>query len=109
MKIGNWIRWKGLYWIAIFALVPLAYLRWGLDLHLKWELESVGSQLNGALVNIGKVRTHLLSNRIEIENVQFGHRSLPMKNWLEIEKVLVSFEPGPLLKKKIIFSKVEVE
>jgi uncharacterized protein (TIGR03545 family) len=106
---SKWIRWRSLYLIAVLLAFPLAYLRWGIDLHIKWELQRLGRQINGADVNIGSVTTRLFESTIDINRIQLGDASLPMKNWLEIDRVKIFFEPGPLLKKKIILSQVTVE
>ncbi len=92
---------------ALFSFVGIIaaigfYTKFVFDYHLKISLEKYGALLNGAQVNIGSIKTSLISRSVEVERIQVAHHVNAMKNIVEIDNIKLYFQMEPLFRKKLI-------
>lgn len=90
--------------IAPFTIVVLliwAYFFFFFDTHVRHALEFVGTQANGAEVNIGRLKTSFWAASLDIDNVQVTSATEPTKNKIQIGKVRWNVLWDALLRGKI--------
>jgi uncharacterized protein (TIGR03545 family) len=105
----RWIRWKGLWIVLTVTTLFAGYCLFVMDLHLEWMLERFASALNGAQVNIGSFRTHLLSGECEIRGLEVTDKRAPLKNVLEIDQIAFRIQLAPLLAKKFVVDDLSIK
>ncbi|MES2964313.1 MAG: TIGR03545 family protein [Bdellovibrionota bacterium] len=95
------IRTEAVVPFLIFVAIVWAYFFFFFDTHLRHGMEYVGTNANGAEVNIGNVRTSFWKASLEINEVQVTDVDAPMKNKIQIEKMRWKMMWDALLRGKI--------
>jgi uncharacterized protein (TIGR03545 family) len=99
---GGLIRWKFGMPLALGILALVLYTFLLLDQQLRWVMEKLASDANGAEVNIGSLKTSISGLYIEIQKVQMTDPEAPEFNRLEVGKMRFDIGAPGLLRGKII-------
>jgi uncharacterized protein (TIGR03545 family) len=99
---GGLIRWKFGVPLALAALALVLYTFLLLDQQLRWVMEKLATDANGAEVNIGSLKTSISGLYIEIQKVQMTDPEAPEFNRLEVAKMRFDLGSPGLLRGKII-------
>lgn len=99
-------RWKAISALAATLLV-LAVL-WAVfgDLLVKRNLESVGSEVLGAEVDVASLHIAASRTAVEIGGLQVANPFDLTKNLLEARTIVLSIDPLPLLEKKVVVNRM---
>ena|GEM_PF-3584222 len=100
-------------WTRFFLIVtPLALLWVGvhffLDRGIRSALEKTGTALNGASVNVDRVRTRFWNLSVLIGRVQVADPDAPMTNRLDIESLRLGLELKPLFWRRVVVDRAEI-
>jgi uncharacterized protein (TIGR03545 family) len=106
-KLG-WFRPKGFLIPLLFAGLVVFYVQFFADYHLKKQVERYASLVNGAVVNIGSLKTSLLRGEVYVRQVQIAHHTHPNRNLIEIESIDIRFLWLPLLSGKLVSPRVRI-
>jgi uncharacterized protein (TIGR03545 family) len=103
------IRWKMALPLlgAVIALFVYGWLF--LDGHVRHLLEGLASDLNGAEVNIGELRTSVFGGFVEIKKVELTHPERPDRNRLELGSLRFDLETVALLKAKVLIREASLQ
>jgi uncharacterized protein (TIGR03545 family) len=107
-KYGGIIRFKFVIPLAIACGAIFLYTVLFLDQHLRWIAAKYATQLNGAEVNIGSVRTSISGLSLELQKVQLTDPDRPTHNRLEIGKVRFDLGTMGLIQSKFIIEDASV-
>jgi uncharacterized protein (TIGR03545 family) len=100
-KVGP-IRTGAVIPFVIFTVTVVVFNMFFLDMMIKKSIEYVGTQINGAEVNVGSVETSFKELKIVIRKVQFTNVQDPKKNVVEIGEIRFSMLWDALLRAKIV-------
>jgi len=93
--------------VVIFALVGL-YFTFFFDGHLRRGLEYVGTQINGAEVNIGRLSTSFLRANLEMDHIQVTDKNKPTRNILEVGQIRFRLLWDALLRAKVVVNDASI-
>lgn len=93
---------------VLFSSISL-YTKFIFDSQLKAWLEKHLTQLNGAQVNIGSIKTYFLQGKLVLKDIQFGSPTTPMRNTFQINTVTTQFAVGPIFRKKFHISDLNID
>ncbi|MBN1482914.1 TIGR03545 family protein [candidate division KSB1 bacterium] len=102
------MRWKGLIFLAVLIGIVVAL---GLLLTDKWlekRLESVGTAIVGAKVEIDRLDFSIFGLHMRWDSLQVTNPKNTMKNMLTTGRTNFDLEFAPLLKKKVIIDNIEM-
>jgi len=99
---GGLIRWKFGLPLALGILALVLYTFLLLDQQLRWVMEKLATDANGAEVNIGSLKTSISGLYVEIQKVQMTDPEAPEFNRLEVGKMRFDLGSPGLLRGKII-------
>lgn len=99
---GGLIRWKFGVPLAVGILALVLYTFLLLDQQLRWVMEKLATDANGAEVNIGSLKTSISGLYVEIQKVQMTDPEAPEFNRLEVGKMRFDLGSPGLLRGKII-------
>jgi len=105
----RWFRWWG---IAAFAvLVVLVAVGWLLlaDRIVKNALQSAGTRVVGAQVDIRKADLSLFPAGLTLIGLQVTNPQQPMQNAVEAERIAMSLDAPALLQRKILIEELTLE
>lgn len=95
------IRWEAIVPFTLVAALLWAYFFFFFDLHVKNALEFVGTRMNGAEVNIGRLHTSFWSASLELNKIQITDLDEPAKNKIQIGEVRWKMLWDALLRGKV--------
>ena len=101
MKI---IRWKYFIPVVVIVAALLLFFIVFFDPLAARAIESVGSKVNGAKVEIDGFKTKFFAGRVEIARLQVTDRKAPMQNVIETAGVSFQLSPAEVLKKRFVIS-----
>lgn len=96
------IRFEAIIPVALISALTFAYFSFYFDSHLKKLVEYVGTQANGAEVNVAGIRTSFIRGRFDLDRLQVTHVERPGFNSLEIGNIHFSFLWDALLRAKFV-------
>lgn len=96
------IRWEAIVPVAIIFVASYAYFTWFFDRHLKNLFEYVGTQANGAEVNVASVRTSFIKGSFDLDGLQVTDKEMPKRNLVEIENIHFQYLWDALLRMKFV-------
>ncbi|MFN0117639.1 MAG: TIGR03545 family protein [Elusimicrobiota bacterium] len=108
MKFLSFIRWKFVIPMLIFLAAFIVFFKFFFDPLLEKSIEYVGSQANGAKVEIDHLKTNLLKGRFEIERLQVANELAPMTNVFESGTMALELVLGDLFSKRFIINELKL-
>jgi uncharacterized protein (TIGR03545 family) len=101
-------RRKRFFLPAAFIASAVVFFVFFFDPLLRWGLEKGATALNGAKVDIAKVRTRFLNPEILISGIEVTDRSEPMRNLVALDRVQLRLVGRQLLERKIVVEKAAI-
>jgi uncharacterized protein (TIGR03545 family) len=102
------IRFEAIIPVAILSLLTFIYFSYYFDHHLKKVFEYVGTQANGAEVNVDLVKTSFLSGSFELDRLQVTNPERPSHNSLEIGSMRFQYLWDALLRMKFVVKEASI-
>lgn len=96
------IRFEAIIPVLVLSLLTFAYFSYYFDRHLKSLVEYVGTQANGAEVNVGSIKTSFLNGSFDLNVLQVTDKERPTHNTLEIENMHFQYLWDALLRMKFV-------
>lgn len=96
------IRFEAIIPVLVLSLLTFAYFSYYFDRHLKSLFEYVGTQGNGAEVNVGSVKTSFIHGSFDLNGLQITDKEKPTHNMLEIENMHFKYLWDALLRMKFV-------
>jgi uncharacterized protein (TIGR03545 family) len=96
------IRFEAIIPVAIISLITFAYFSYYFDHHMKKLIEYVGTQANGAEVNVESVRTSFIKASFNLNGLQVTDPERPTHNSLEIGNIHFQYLWDALLRMKFV-------
>jgi uncharacterized protein (TIGR03545 family) len=105
----KWIRWPGL--IAFVVVVAIGLAVWWLvvDRLVEHGIETVGSKLVGAKVELGAADVSFFPLGIELKRLEVTNPDEPMRNAVEAARIAFGMEALQLLRRKVIIDEMTVD
>lgn len=96
------IRWKA--FIPLTLLLVLLVIGWIVfaDTLVRRTVESFGTEIVGAKVELQRARVHLASGSVVLTGLQVTDPGAPMRNLVEAGEVVAAIAALPLLEKKLV-------
>ncbi len=96
------IRFEAIIPVLVIFVITFIYFSFYFDHHLKKLVEYVGTQGNGAEVNVGGIRTSFIRGTFDMDRLQVTNGEKPNFNSLEIGNVHFGFIWDALLRAKFV-------
>ena len=96
------IRFEAIIPVTVIMLLSYVYFTFYFDHHLKKLFEYVGTQANGAEVNVDSVRTSFIKASFDLNRLQVTDKEKPSHNALEIENMHFQYLWDALLRMKFV-------
>lgn len=105
----KWIRWSGLAGFIIVSALIVCFWLFAAGPLTKLAIESFGSRVLGAKVDVADVSFGLNPMTITVSGVQLTDKDKPMENIVSFETAVANIEPFPLLLGKAIIPQLSLE
>ena len=102
------IRWGAIGPVVIVIALTWAYFFFFFDSHVRHALEFIGTQGNGAEVNVASVHSSFWSASLEIAGVQVTSATEPSKNKIQIGKMQWKMSWDALLRGKVVIDDASI-
>ncbi|MFP5386215.1 MAG: TIGR03545 family protein [Bacteriovoracia bacterium] len=96
------IRYEAIVPVFVLSLLTYLYFTFYFDYHLKKVFEYVGTQVNGAEVNVDSVRTSFLLGSFDLDTLQVTDPENPKFNSLQVGNVHFKYLWDALLRMKFV-------
>ncbi len=96
------IRFEAIIPVLVISAITFIYFSFYFDSHLKKLVEYVGTQGNGAEVNVDGIRTSFIRGTFDMDRLQVTNAEKPNFNSLEIGNVHFGFLWDALLRAKFV-------
>lgn len=103
------IRWKFVIPTTIFVGAIVVFFVIFFDPLLAKAIESVGSNVNGAKVEVDGLKTKIFKGRLDIGRLQVTNKEKPMENIVEGGPLAFDLRPFDLLKKCVVIDEASLE
>ena len=102
------IRWEAVVPATVFVALVMAYFTLFFDGHVRRGIEYVGTQVNGAEVNVGYLSTSFFAARLEIGEIQVTDKNKPERNTVQVGKILFQMSWDALLRAKVLVNEASI-
>lgn len=102
------IRFEAIIPVTIISILTFVYFSYYFDSHLKKLFEYVGTQANGAEVNVDSVKTSFLKASFDLNKLQVTDGARPTHNLLEIENMHFQYIWDALLRMKFVVEEASI-
>lgn len=96
------IRYEAIIPVLVLSLLTGLYFTFYFDHHMKKVMEYVGTQVNGAEVNIDSVRTSFITGSFDLDRLQVTDPEKPSFNSLEVGSMHFQYLWDALLRMKFV-------
>lgn len=102
------IRFEAIIPVLVISAITFVYFSYYFDHHVKKVIEYVGTQANGAEVNVDGVRTSFIRGAFDLDRLQVTNADKPSHNSLEIGNVHFGFLWDALLRAKFVVEEASI-
>jgi uncharacterized protein (TIGR03545 family) len=102
------IRFEAIIPVFILSLITFLYFSIYFDRHLKGLLEYVGTQANGAEVNVDSINTSFIRGTFDLNRLEVTDKAAPELNSLEIGNIHYNFLWDALLRMKFVVEEASI-
>lgn len=102
------IRWGAIVPITAILGLIIAYFTFFFDGHMRRALEYVGTQVNGAEVNVGYLSLSLLNASLEIRGIQVTDKEKPHRNLIQVGQINFKLLWDALLRAKLVIEESSI-
>lgn len=96
------IRFEAIIPVLVLSIITFLYFSYYFDRHLKSLVEYVGTQANGAEVNVDSINTSFLRGSFDLNRLQVTDKEKPHLNAIEIGNVHFQYLWDALLRMKFV-------
>lgn len=96
------IRYEAVVPVLVLSIITYVYFAYYFDHHMKKLIEYVGTQANGAEVNVDSVRTSFIKASFNLDRLQVTDPEKPTHNSLEIGNMHFQYLWDALLRMKFV-------
>lgn len=96
------IRFEAIIPVFVLSLLTFLYFSFYFDHHMKKLIEYVGTQANGAEVNVDSVRTSFIQGSFDLDRLQVTDPEKPTHNSIEIGNMHFQYLWDALLRMKFV-------
>ncbi len=96
------IRYEAILPVLVISLLTFVYFSYYFDHHLKKVVEYVGTQANGAEVNVDSINTSFLRGSFDLNRLQVTDKARPAQNILEVGNMHFQYLWDALLRMKFV-------
>lgn len=96
------IRFEAIIPVAVLSLITFVYFSFYFDQHMKKVIEYVGTEVNGAEVNVDSVRTSFIGGSFTLNRLQVTNPEKPAQNSIEIGSMNFKYLWDALLRMKFV-------
>lgn len=96
------IRFEAIIPVFVLSLITFLYFTFYFDHHMKKLIEYVGTQANGAEVNVDAVRTSFIRGSFDLDRLQVTDPERPTHNSIEIGNMHFQYLWDALLRMKFV-------
>lgn len=96
------IRFEAIIPVLVLSTITFVYFSYYFDIHLKRLVEYVGTQGNGAEVNVDSINTSFIKGSFELNRLQITDKERPTHNTLEIGQMNFKYLWDALLRMKFV-------
>lgn len=96
------IRYEAIIPVLVLSAITYVYFAYYFDHHMKKLIEYVGTQANGAEVNVDSVRTSFIKASFDLDRLQVTDPERPTHNSLEIGNMHFQYLWDALLRMKFV-------
>jgi uncharacterized protein (TIGR03545 family) len=96
------IRYEAIIPVAVLSLITFVYFSFYFDHHMKKVIEYIGTEGNGAEVNVDSVRTSFIRGSFDLDRLQITDPERPTHNSLEIGNMHFQYLWDALLRMKFV-------
>ncbi|MBD3670303.1 MAG: TIGR03545 family protein, partial [Gammaproteobacteria bacterium] len=107
--MNKWIRWKGLIPFVIIVAALAAFFLLFIDTLTKSVIESSGSDMAGAKVEVDSVDVRIAPLGMVLSGLKVANPNAPMTNAVEIQRIALGLDGGQLLMGKVIIDEMSVD
>jgi len=97
----KWLRWQGFAIFAVFISLLSAIVWLVAEPVVENVIESTGSQVVGARVELGDVDIGWGTGKVTLTNIKVANPNAPMANWFEAHSITLDLDLGQLLWRRI--------
>jgi uncharacterized protein (TIGR03545 family) len=102
------IRFEAIIPVLVLSSITFIYFTYYFDHHMKKAIEYVGTEANGAEVNVDGVRTSFLRGSFDLNRLQVTDAEKPTHNSIEIGNVHFSYLWDALLRMKFVVEEASI-
>lgn len=103
-----WIRWQGLAAFIIVIALCLGLVRLALPFSLKFAIESIGSRMVGAAVEVDDVDILMFPAGVRLQQFSVADPDAPMQNMFSFEEAEASIDPVKAYLGKTIIEELSI-
>jgi uncharacterized protein (TIGR03545 family) len=103
------LRLEAIIPVSVLVCLTFLYFSFYFDSHLKRGIEYVGTQVQGAEVNIGSLDTSFFSGSFKLTKLEITNPEKPSHNSLEIGSIHFSFLWDALLRMKFVVQNASID
>lgn len=96
------IRFEAIIPVLVITLITFIYFTYYFDHHMKKLIEYVGTEANGAEVNVDAVRTSFIKGSFDLDRLQVTDPKRPSHNSIEIGNIHFQYLWDALLRMKFV-------
>lgn len=102
------IRFEAIIPVLILSTITFVYFTYYFDHHMKKVIEYVGTEANGAEVNVDSVRTSFIRGSFDLDRLQVTDPERPTHNSIEIGNMHFSYLWDALLRMKFVVEEASI-
>lgn len=102
------IRWEAVIPATVFSILVGVYFSLFFDGHLRRALQYVGTQVNGAEVNIASLRTSFFRADLQISNIEVTDKNQPERNLIQVGSIRFKMIWDALLRAKVVVDEASI-
>lgn len=96
------LRLEAIIPVTVISVITFVYFSYYFDHHMKKLVEYVGTQANGAEVNVDSIRTSFLKGSFNLDRLQVTDKERPTHNSIEIGNMHFQYLWDALLRMKFV-------
>lgn len=96
------IRFEAIIPVLVLSIITFVYFAYYFDHHMKKLIEYVGTEANGAEVNVDSVRTSFIKGSFNLDRLQVTDPARPTHNSLEVGNMHFQYLWDALLRMKFV-------
>ena len=102
------IRFEAIIPVLVISILTFVYFSYYFDFHMKKLVEYIGTQANGAEVNVDSIRTSFIKGTFDMDRLQVTDKEKPTQNTIEIGNMHFGYLWDALLRMKFVVNEASI-